>query len=129
MYDQKFPVKEKVIQYAAAHEYLSEEGCFINELSNDHADAAVSIAQARVSPGEATVWHLLRGVVERYVVLSGTGVVEVGESPPTAVAVGDVVIVPAGCRQRISNTGHDDLIFLCICTPRFEWQFYERLKA
>jgi mannose-6-phosphate isomerase-like protein (cupin superfamily) len=32
---------------------------------------------------------------------------------------GDVVIIPAGARQRISNTGTIDLVFLAICVPRF----------
>jgi mannose-6-phosphate isomerase-like protein (cupin superfamily) len=30
-----------------------------------------------------------------------------------------VVVIPAGVRQRIENIGPGDLIFLCICTPRF----------
>jgi oxalate decarboxylase/phosphoglucose isomerase-like protein (cupin superfamily) len=29
------------------------------------------------------------------------------------------------CRQRITNMGSDDLIFLAICTPRFSQDIYE----
>ena len=44
-----------IIQHNQAdNEYYFEEGCFINELSNSDADPAVSIAQARVKPGETT---------------------------------------------------------------------------
>jgi hypothetical protein len=32
------------------------------------------------------------------------------------------------CRQRISNLGDDDLLFLAICTPRFEPGCYESLE-
>ena len=30
--------------------------------------------------------------------------------------------------QSIANTGDDDLVFLCICTPRFQWPNYESLE-
>lgn len=110
-----------------ACEYFFEEGCFILELLNTADDPAVSIARARVPPGVTTRWHRLRGIVERYVILSGTGRVEVGEQAPREVAAGDVVSIPAMCRQRIANSGADDLVFLAICTPRFTRDAYEAL--
>ena len=110
-------------------EYYFDEGCYINELSNDADDPEVSIARARVAPGVSTRWHRLHGVVERYVVLVGTGRVEVGDLPPRDVTVGDVVIIPALCRQRIANTGADDLVFLAICSPRFQREAYEDLES
>jgi len=121
-------LKQKIVRYSPAREYLSEERCYINELSNDAGDKAVSVAQARVVAGETTAWHRLKGTVERYVIVSGTGIAEVGKESPQVVEAGDVVIIPADCRQRISNSGQVDLVFLCICTPRFEWQYYERLE-
>jgi mannose-6-phosphate isomerase-like protein (cupin superfamily) len=51
--------------------------------------------------------------------LSGTGLVEVGSEEPCDITTGDVVIVPANTRQRIKNTGENDLLFLAICSPRF----------
>ena len=41
---------------------------------------------------------------------------------------GDIVEIAAGLTQAISNTGEGDLLFLCICTPRFEWDNYESLE-
>ena len=38
------------------------------------------------------------------------------------------VRIPAGVRQRIRNTGPTDLVFLCICTPRFEQSAYRELE-
>jgi len=38
------------------------------------------------------------------------------------------VIIPDGVRQRVTNVGDTDLVFLCICTPRFEWKYYQRLE-
>ena len=107
-------------RFLEVREYFFDEGCFINELNNSDDDPALSIARARVTAGGVTRWHYLRGTTERYVITAGCGVVEVGEAPPTAVAVGDVVIIPAGVRQRIRNSGEGDLVFLALCTPRFE---------
>lgn len=109
-------------------EYFSEEGCHILELSNSTADEDASVARARVDPGTTTAWHQLRGTVERYVILEGTGRVELGASLIQTVNPGDVVLIPAGERQRIANTGETALFFLCICTPRFTWDNYERLE-
>ena len=108
-----------------AREYETSELCSINELSNDAADPDVSIARARVLPGVTTRWHRVRGIAERYVILEGRGVVEVGGLAATEVGPGDVVRIPAGERQRIRNAGEGDLVFLAICTPRFVADAYE----
>ncbi len=106
-------------------ESYTTEGCYINELSNINADPEASIARARVRPGVTTRWHRLAGITERYVVLSGTGTVEVGNLAAQTVAPGDVVLIPPGCRQRITGLGNVDLVFLAVCTPRFRPEAYE----
>jgi len=121
-------MRESIKPFDAAREYFFPEGCHINELSNDADDAAVSIARARVEPGGVTRWHRLSGIVERYVILSGNGRVEIGALAPQAVAAGDVVVIPARCPQRIANTGADDLVFLAICSPRFTPDAYEDIE-
>ncbi len=100
-------------------EYYFREGCYINELSNSEDDAGLSIARVRVITGDTTRWHCLVGTAERYVILKGAGEVAIGDLPPEAVSAGDVVLIPAGCRQRIRNIGDGDLRFLAFCTPRF----------
>jgi mannose-6-phosphate isomerase-like protein (cupin superfamily) len=109
-------------------EYFFAEGCFITEISNSADDPAVSIARARVEPGKTTRWHYLNGTVERYVILEGVGSVEIGSLDAKQVKPGDVVIIPAGERQRISNTGDGSLIFLAICSPRFDESIYYSLE-
>ena len=106
-------------------EVFIEEGCHILELANDDNDPAMSIARARVEPGVTTAWHRIRGTVERYVILDGSGRMEVGGLPPQDVQAGDVVLIPPSVRQRIANTGAGDLVFLAICTPRFRPENYE----
>jgi len=108
-------------------EYLSEERCHILELSNRADDSAVSIARARVAPGVATRPHSLDGIEERYLVTSGQGLATIGDEPPRLLTAGDAVLIPPGVSQQIENTGRDDLVFLCICTPRFRWENYRAL--
>ena len=116
---------EEVRRMDPEAEFYTAEGCYINELSNSDADPEASIARARVRPGVTTRWHRLAGITERYVVLSGAGKVEVGNLAAQTVAPGDVVLIPPGCRQRITSLGDEDLIFLAICTPGFRPEAYE----
>lgn len=109
-------------------EFYTSEGCFITELSNTPEDPQVSIARARVEPGVTTRWHRVKGTAERYVILEGSGRAEIGDLPPREVAPGDVVRIPPSCRQRIANTGHGDLVFLAICTPRFTNDAYGEME-
>ena len=115
--------------HVAAEEFYTDEGCHIRELSNTTDDPEVSIAEARVEPGGITRWHRLNGVTERYVILAGAGIVEIGGLDATAVGPGDVVLIPPGCPQRITNTGATDLRFLAICSPRFRLECYEDIDA
>ena len=110
---------EMVKKYRPGSEFFIDEGCYITELYNTDSDTACSIARARVAPGMTTKLHCLRDSIERYVILEGRGEAEIGDQGPVAVAAMDVVLVPAGVPQRITNNGSADLVFLCICTPRF----------
>ena len=122
-------MREQIRHLRPQAEYYFVEGCHINELSNTPDDAAVSIARARVAPGVATRWHRLRDTVERYVILSGKGQVEVGDLPAEEVGPGAVVVIPPLCRQRITNVGGEDLVFLAICSPRFRPDAYEDVDS
>jgi len=117
-------MKASVRKMDAAAEFATAERCYINELSNSSDDEWASIARARVPPGVATRWHRLEGIAERYVIVEGKGLVEVGDVAAREVAPGDVVLIPPGCRQRVTNIGAADLVFLAICTPRFRAEAY-----
>lgn len=119
------PQQAKVLRTPPAAEYFFEEGCHILELSNSAADPALSIARARVPPGVTTRWHRLQGIAERYLLLAGEGRVEVDGLAAQTVTAGDVVLIPPGCRQRIANTGAQELVFLALCTPRFTREAYQ----
>ena len=121
-------MNETIVRQRVEDEFFTPEGCHIIEVSNSAQDPDVSIARARVEPGATTRWHRLAGTTERYVILSGHGRVEVGNIPPTDVAVGDVVLIPPMCRQRITNTGAEDLVFLAICSPRYSDDVYQDIE-
>jgi mannose-6-phosphate isomerase-like protein (cupin superfamily) len=112
-------MKAQILRHHPEAEVFTPERCYILELSNTAEDDAVSIARARVLPGATTRWHKVAGTAERYVILEGKGLVEVEGIGAHPVAAGDVVIIPADCPQRITNTGSSALVFLAICTPRF----------
>ena len=121
-------MKETIKKQNLKSEFYIAEKCYITELSNTPDDPDVSIARARVEPGATTSWHRLKGTTERYFIISGKGLVEIGKLPPQEVIAGDVVLIPPMCPQRITNIGSEDLIFLAICSPRFSQEFYEEIE-
>ena len=108
-------------------EFKTDERCYILEIANDDNDN-MSISRARVEPGIITQWHKLNNTDERYIIVSGSGLMEIQGHEPTEVSYGDVVRIPANIPQRISNIGNIDLIFYCVCTPRFQKGCYEPIQ-
>lgn len=111
----------------AKPEVWTVERCYITELVNDEAWPEFSIARTRVEPGVTTQLHAL-AVHEVYVIEAGSGLMSLGDEPPYAVGPGSVVTIPKQVSQRIENTGSDDLLFVCVCTPRFSQNCYTSLE-
>ena len=109
-------------------EYYFEEGCYITEISNSMDDEDVSIARARVEEAQQTKWHYLKNTTERYVIVQGEGLAEIGERKPLRVSIGDVVVISPNTIQRILNTGKGDLVFLAVCSPRFHTNHYHAIS-
>jgi mannose-6-phosphate isomerase-like protein (cupin superfamily) len=120
-------MEPRIVSPDVATEFMTPERCFILETWNHDSDPSVSIARARVSPGVTTQLHTL-DIDERYLIVSGSGEVQVGDLSPTQVVVGDVVLIPAGTAQQITNIGDDDLVFYCVCSPRFRVEAYQALE-
>lgn len=117
-------MEPQILKFDPSKEYFTPEGCYIIENVNSPTDPDLSIAVARVEPGVTTRWHQLTGTIERYIIQRGVGLVEIGELPAREVLPGDVVLIPPMCRQRITNVGKEDLIFLCVCSPGFRQENY-----
>ncbi|MEW8220965.1 MAG: cupin domain-containing protein [Candidatus Thiodiazotropha taylori] len=122
-------MKPQIRHLDSEREFYTEERCHIIELSNSADDPQCSVARARVEPGVTTCWHCLSETAERYLIISGEGRVEIGETPAESVKPGDLVTIPPMVRQRITNTGSEDLIFYAICTPRFLTENYQPLES
>ena len=108
-------------------ETWTRERCFITELINSAEQPEVSLARARVEPGVTTELHRL-SVWEWYILESGEGLVRVADREPFSVRPRDVVTVEKNAAQQITNTGNSDLIFLCVCAPRFSPECYTSLE-
>lgn len=118
----------KIQRNGECPEYYFKEGCYITEWWNTSDDQNCSIARVRLPSGETTLPHILRDTVERYVLLEGEGLFRSG-GKEEALRAGDVVWIGAGTVQSIQNTGDRDLIFLAICTPRFEEKNYRDVSG
>jgi len=118
--------KPRIVKANTLHEVKTPERCFIAE---NWSSEKVSIARARVKKGITTLAHHLEGVDEIYLITKGNAQVDVGDVAPTVVTAGDVVFIPAGVSQRITNIGRTDLVFYCVCTPRFTEECYRNDSA
>jgi mannose-6-phosphate isomerase-like protein (cupin superfamily) len=84
-----------------------------------------SLAEATLDSGRATRRHYHAETEEIYVLLEGSGEMEVdGERGP--VQPGDSILIPAGAWHEI-RAGAGELRFLCCCAPpyRDEDTFFE----
>ena len=111
-------MESQIIRPDPDRESLTEERCSILEILNHPDLPALSLARARVEPGVRTANHAL-DFDEVYYVLSGEGVMYFDGEQAGAVTAGDSVVIRRGVAQCIENTGSEDLVFLCICNPRF----------
>lgn len=109
-------------------EFYTPEQCHIIEIFNRLSNPELSIARARVEPGASTVNHRLRNTAEWYYILQGRGEMFLNGAPAGHVSPGMVVHIPANTPQYIRNTGPEDLVFLCICTPGFAEGVYAEVK-
>ena len=114
-------MKARIVKADSLKETFLPERCFLYE---NWGSEKVSIARARVESGVTTRTHHLEGIDEIYVIVKGEGLVEVGSLEPKTVREGDTVFIPAKTSQRITNNGKEDLVFYCVCTPRFREECY-----
>lgn len=80
-----------------------------------------SLAEETLPPGRAVTPHHHQELEEIYYILSGRGVMSVGDEQ-REVGAGDAVYVPRGYRHTLENTGDEPIRLLVVCGPAF---FYE----
>ncbi len=80
-----------------------------------------SLAEEMLPPGSEVTAHYHREIEEIYYVVSGSGLMTVGDET-RKVNAGDAVYVPPGHRHTLKNTGSEPIKLILVCGPAF---FYE----
>lgn len=101
--------------------FTTKDGSEIRELLADRNSCIVkqSLAEARLRPGLSTTPHYHPRTEEIYYILTGQGLMRVGEDQQT-VGPGDAIAIPPGAPHQITNTGLIELKFLCCCAPGYQ---------
>ena len=95
--------------------FATKDGSTIREL---HHTAVQSLAEATLEPDQATERHYHRLTEEIYVVVKGSGDMEV-DGEHRRIAVGDAVLIPPGAWHTLHNNGTSEIRFLCCCAPPY----------
>lgn len=107
-------------RYEAIPPYTTKDGSTIRELM--HPDGAavrnLSVAEAVVLPGQATLPHIHLVSEEVYHVVAGEGRMTLGERT-FAVVAGDTVVIAPGTCHSIATVGATPLRILCCCAPPY----------
>jgi len=80
-----------------------------------------SLAEEMLPPGCTVTPHYHRDIEEIYYLVSGRGLMTVGDEIQE-VNAGDAVYVPRGHRHTLQNTGTETIKLILVCGPAF---FYE----
>jgi mannose-6-phosphate isomerase-like protein (cupin superfamily) len=100
--------------------YVTRDGTLIRELMHPevHGNGNQSLAEAVLAPGGESVLHRHQRSEEIYHFTAGSGEMTLGEDT-FPVAAGDTVCIPPGTPHRLRNTGGEDLVVLCACSPPY----------
>lgn len=77
-----------------------------------------TLAEAVLKPGKSTIEHRHNESEEMYYFISGSGKMSLNNKW-FAVTKGDGVLIPAGTRHKLANTGKSDLHLLCVRAPPY----------
>jgi len=77
-----------------------------------------SLAEETLPPGCAVTPHRHRQIEEIYYIVSGRGLMTVGDET-REVGAGDAIYIPRGHRHTLENTGDDSIKLILVCGPAF----------
>ena len=121
--------------YQDSSAYITRDGSEIRELMHPAgmkgkpgsvSSQQQSLAEAIVKPGQLTQLHRHIKSEELYHVTSGTGLMTLADEK-FDVTSGDTICIPPGTAHCIENTGTDDLLILCCCSPAYSHEDTELL--
>ena len=107
-------------RYSEISNYITKDGSIIRELMHplQHGNLNQSLAEATVPVGVITHLHLHKCSEEIYHITKGNGEMTLGDMN-FSVSVGDTICIPANTAHQIKNTGHTNLVILCVCSPAY----------
>lgn len=111
----------EISRYAQLKAYVTADGSTIREWAGPgyRADASnQSLAEARVAPGSSTKAHYHRRSEELYLVTAGRGRLWI-DGEELEVAAGDCAVIPPGTVHQLHNTGPEELVVVCACSPAY----------
>ncbi|MCG6967178.1 MAG: cupin domain-containing protein [Chromatiaceae bacterium] len=108
--------------------FETKDGSEIRELMHPgvHGNAAQSLAEARIAPGQTTALHWHRKSEELYHVTAGQGLMTLGNER-FEILPGDTVAIAPGTPHCAQNTGSETLVILCCCSPPYSHEDTELL--
>ena len=101
--------------------FITKDGSQIRELLS-HRNSHVrnqSLAEATIAPGCTTESHYHKVTEEIYFIMTGTGMMTIGDSKKR-VRTGDAIPILPGQVHCIQNDGESELKLLCCCSPAYE---------
>lgn len=111
-----------------ADAFVTLDGSTIRVLHDGQLGGALeqSLAEATLAPGQATRRHYHARTEEIYILIAGSGRMEV-DGDERAVAGGDAILIPPGAWHQIRADEGGELRLLCCCAPQYsdEDTFFE----
>lgn len=103
-----------------ADAFTTLDGSTVRVLLDAELGGAVnqSLAEATLDPGARTRRHYHARTEEIYVVLAGSGRMEV-DGDERDVERGDAILIPARAWHELQAGEEDELRFLCCCSPPY----------
>ncbi len=100
--------------------FRTKDGSLIRELMHPvhHGNAKQSLAHATVEAGNRTYCHYHRNSEELYHITSGRCEVFLDDKI-FKLEVGDTLLIPAGTRHYLRNSGTGSVELLCMCSPPY----------
>jgi mannose-6-phosphate isomerase-like protein (cupin superfamily) len=94
--------------------FVTKDGSTIREY---HHTSAQSLAEASLEPGAATHRHYHARSEEIYLVVEGSGLLEV-DAETREVTAGDAIVIPPGSWHKLTAHG-TGVRLLCCCVPPY----------
>jgi len=116
-------------KYRNIEAFVTKDGSLIRELMHPdtHHNSKQSLAEAVIAAGKKTQLHRHEKSEELYHITAGQGRMTLGNEI-LMVAVGDTACIPPGTPHCIENTGAEDLLILCCCSPAYSHDDTELLE-